>query len=198
MKGQILEYSIQTHSGIISADDQNRYEFSGAEWRSHNAPQAGSRVDFEISAEGKAVQVFTSQGDSAPMQNYAQPLDQHQSELQFNMIDWYVKCLKNYANFTGRARRKEYWFFTLTYLIALILMIIIDSILGTNGILSAIFILAMIIPSLAVAVRRLHDIHKSGWYWLIQMIPIAGPIMVLVWLATETKADVNQWGYPAK
>lgn len=202
MKGQILDYSIQTNTGIITADDQNRYEFIGAEWRGQNAPKRGDRVDFDINPEGKAVQIFTALGSANPMQNFSQQLDkisnQDQSESEFNMIDWFVKCLKNYANFSGRARRKEYWFFFLTYLIALIITLVIDGILNTDGIISVIFILAMIIPSLSVSIRRLHDINKSGWYWFIQMIPLIGPIITLIWLATDTKPEVNQWGQPAK
>ena len=202
MKGQILDYSIQHNVGVITADDQNRYEFTGAEWRGQKPPVRGDRVDFDISPEGKAIQVFNALGHANPMQNFSQQLDkisnQDQAESQFNMIDWFVKCLKNYANFTGRARRKEYWFFTLTYLITMIITIIIDSILGTNGIFTGIFILAMIVPSLSVAIRRLHDINRSGWYWLIQIIPLVGPILFLIWLTTETKPEVNQWGQPAK
>lgn len=202
MKGQILDYSVQTNSGIISGDDQNRYEFTGAEWRGQNSPKRGDHVDFDISPEGQAVQVFNALGSSNPIQQISQQLDkisnQDQAESQFNMIDWFVKCLKNYANFTGRARRKEYWFFVLVYLIAMIITLIVDSVLRTKGIFTGIFILAMVIPSLSVAVRRLHDINKSGWYWLIQMIPLVGPILVLIWLATETKPEVNQWGQPAK
>ncbi|MEN3978572.1 DUF805 domain-containing protein [Acinetobacter sp. CWB-B33] len=202
MKGQILDYSIQTNTGIISADDQNRYEFIGAEWRGQNVPKRGDRVDFDINPEGKAVQIFTALGSTNPIQNFSQQLDkisnQDQSESEFNMIDWFVKCLKNYANFTGRARRKEFWFFALVQFIILIIAQIIDSIIGTDFVLYGLVALALFIPSLAVSVRRLHDINKSGWWYLIALIPLIGGILLIVWFATETKPEPNQWGQPAK
>lgn len=125
-------------------------------------------------------------------------MSQVKTEDQYNLIDWFVKCLKNYANFTGRARRKEFWFFTLVYMIITTITIVLDLALKTYGVITGVFILAMIVPSISVAVRRLHDINKSGWYYLIQMIPMVGPILVLIWFATETKQESNQWGNPAK
>ena len=125
-------------------------------------------------------------------------MSQVKTEDQYNLIDWFVKCLKNYANFTGRARRKEFWFFTLVYMIITTITIVLDLALKTYGVITGVFILAMIVPSISVAVRRLHDINKSGWYYLIQMITKEGPILVLIWFATETKQESNQWGNPAK
>ena len=203
MKGQILDFSIQTKSGVISGDDQHRYNFMGSEWREQRSPNRGDRVDFDIDSEGQAVQVFLAlQSNSNPVDMLNNQLDkisnQNQSETQYNMIDWFVKCLKNYANFTGRARRKEYWFFTLVYLIGLIIAIIIDAILGTYALFAAIWILGLLVPSISVAVRRLHDTNRSGWFYLIQMIPIVGPVILLIFLATETIPQANQWGNPAK
>ncbi|HLV23575.1 MAG TPA: DUF805 domain-containing protein [Moheibacter sp.] len=126
-----------------------------------------------------------------------------------NMIDWYKKVVfENYANFSGRARRSEYWYFTLfNFLITLVLyipMIAMGGFTEYNSEPSAIFwifygllmlySLAVIIPSLAVAVRRLHDIGKSGWYYLIGLIPFVGPIIMLVWFFTEGEGFTNKWG----
>ncbi|RZJ23001.1 MULTISPECIES: DUF805 domain-containing protein [unclassified Acinetobacter] len=203
MKGSILDFSIQTNTGIISADDQNRYNFTGAEWRGQRPPARGDRVDFDIdSTTGNAIQIFTALGHSNPVQNISNQLDklsdQNKAEEQFNMIDWFVKCLKNYATFTGRARRKEYWFFALVQFIILVIAQIIDTILGTEFVFYAIVVLALFIPSLAVAVRRLHDTGRSGWWFLIALIPLIGTILLIVWLATETKQETNKWGQPAK
>ncbi len=121
MKGQILDFSIQTNTGIISGEDQNRYNFTGAEWRGQRPPARGDRVDFDVDNTGSAIQIFTALGQSNPVQNISNQLDklsdQNKAEEQFNMIDWSIKCLKNYANFTGRARRKEFWFFMLVSII---------------------------------------------------------------------------------
>ena len=202
MKGNILDFSIQTNTGIISGDDQNRYNFTGAEWRGQRPPTRGDRVDFDVDNTGNAIQIFTALGHSNPVQNLSNQLDklsdQNKAEEQFNMIDWFVKCLKNYANFSGRARRKEYWFFTLVQFIILDIAQIIDAILSTDFVFYAIATLALFIPSLAAAVRRLHDTDRSGWWLLIALLPLIGTILLIIWLATETKPENNQWGQPAK
>lgn len=202
MKGSILDFSIQTNTGIISGDDQNRYNFTGAEWRGQRPPARGDRVDFDVDNTGSAIQIFTALGHSNPVQNISNQLDklsdQNKAEEQFNMIDWFVKCLKNYATFTGRARRKEYWYFALVQFIILIVAQIIDAILGTEFVFYAIVALALFIPSLAAAVRRLHDTGRSGWWSLIALIPLIGAILLIIWLASDTKQENNQWGQPAK
>ena len=202
MKGSILDFSIQTNTGIISGDDQNRYNFTGAEWRGQRPPARGDRVDFDVDNTGSAIQIFTALGHSNPVQNISNQLDklsdQNKAEEQFNMIDWFVKCLKNYATFTGRARRKEYWYFVLVQFIILIVAQIIDAILGTEFVFYAIVALALFIPSLAAAVRRLHDTGRSGWWSLIALIPLIGAILLIIWLASDTKQENNQWGQSAK
>ena len=202
MKGSILDFSIQTNTGIISGDDQNRYNFTGAEWRGQRPPARGDRVDFDVDNAGSAIQIFTALGHSNPVQNISNQLDklsdQNKAEEQFNMIDWFVKCLKNYATFTGRARRKEYWYFVLVQFIILIVAQIIDAILGTEFVFYAIVALALFIPSFAAAVRRLHDTGRSGWWSLIALIPLIGAILLIIWLASDTKQENNQWGQPAK
>ena len=202
MKGSILDFSIQTNTGIISGDDQNRYNFTGAEWRGQRPPARGDRVDFDVDNTGSAIQIFTALGHSNPVQNISNQLDklsdQNKAEEQFNMIDWFVKCLKNYTTFTGRARRKEYWYFVLVQLIILIVAQIIDAILGTEFVFYAIVALALFIPSFAAAVRRLHDTGRSGWWSLIALIPLIGAILLIIWLASDTKQENNQWGQPAK
>ena len=125
--------------------------------------------------------------------------DQNKHEEQYNPIDWFVKSLKNYANFSGRARRKEYWFFILVQFGVILIASVIDSIIFKKpSVLYMLTALALFIPSLAVSVRRLHDIGKSGWWYLICLIPLIGAILLIVWFATETKPETNQWGKPAK
>jgi len=201
MKGNILDFSIQTNTGIISGDDQNRYNFTGAEWRGQRPPTRGDRVDFDVDNTGNAIQIFTALGHSNPVQNLSNQLDklsdQNKAEEQFNMIDWFVKCLKNYANFSGRARRKEFWFFMLVSFILGIIIQIIDAILGTDKILNGVLNLALFLPSLAVGARRLHDTGRSGW-WQLLVLTIIGIIPLIIWWASNTKPENNQWGQPAK
>lgn len=109
-------------------------------------------------------------------------------------MNWYVKVLREYATFEGRARREEYWMFILFQIIFLIAAAILDVIIGTPGIFYFIYILATMLPSLAVAVRRLHDVGRSGWYYFIGAIPLVGPILLLVWFCTDSDYGPNKWG----
>ena len=107
-------------------------------------------------------------------------------------------CLSKYVDFSGRARRSEYWYFVLFNLIVNIVTTLLDNVLGTDfegsgGILSTVAGLALFLPGLAVGVRRLHDTDRSGWWILIGLIPIIGWILLIVWYCTDSKPD-NQYG----
>jgi len=109
-------------------------------------------------------------------------------------MEWYLKVLKNYVGFSGRARRKEYWMFYLFNAIAMIVVAIIDNIIGTYSLLYGLYSLAVLLPSLAVAFRRLHDIGRSGAWILIGLIPLIGAIILLVFACTDSQPDDNQYG----
>ena len=115
-------------------------------------------------------------------------------------MNWFIKCLQNYANFSGRARRKEYWFFVLFNVIFSIAAMILDNLLGLTfqdqayGPFYCIYGLAMFIPGLAVSIRRLHDIGRSGWYFLLALIPCVGGIILLVFDLTPGDVGENQYG----
>lgn len=115
-------------------------------------------------------------------------------------MNWYLKVLKQYLDFSGRARRKEYWFFTLFHIIFYGVCILLDKILGTSageggiGFLYLTYFLLTLIPSFALSIRRMHDIGKSGWMVLVSIIPIAGPIWFLVLTCMESEMKTNQWG----
>ena len=119
-------------------------------------------------------------------------------------MDWYLKVLKQYADFSGRARRKEYWMFALFNMIFAIVAMILDNVLGIAmegigyGPLYGLYALAMLIPGLAVGVRRLHDVGKSGWMFLIVLIPLIGGIWLLVLFCTDSKLENNKWGQNPK
>lgn len=105
-------------------------------------------------------------------------------------MNWYLEVLKKYAVFSGRARRKEYWMFTLFYiLIYIALMVVIGYVAGAGigGMVVMIYSLAMLIPSIAVAIRRMHDIGRSGWWILF-------PIVNLVFLFMDSQAGENEYG----
>lgn len=115
-------------------------------------------------------------------------------------MNWYMEVLKNYAGFSGRARRKEYWYFVLFNTIISIVLAFFDGITGTfseamgMGLLGGIYALAVLIPSLAVSVRRLHDTDRSGWWLLIALVPLIGAIVLLVFLVLDSNSGQNQYG----
>jgi uncharacterized membrane protein YhaH (DUF805 family) len=115
-------------------------------------------------------------------------------------VSWYLEVLKKYAVFNGRARRMEYWYFVLFNIIVLIVLSLIDVLLGTFnivqgvGLLSGIYSLAVLIPTIAVTVRRLHDIDRTGWWILINLIPLIGTIVLLVFELTPGTPGSNSYG----
>ncbi|GAA4236739.1 DUF805 domain-containing protein [Postechiella marina] len=116
-------------------------------------------------------------------------------------MEWYLKVVRdNYANFTGRARRKEYWMFALFNGIFILgIMLVSGGIAAATDMpaimgLYIIYVLGVLVPSLAVVVRRLHDVGKSGWFYLIGLIPLIGPIWIFVLLVTEGDTGPNQYG----
>lgn len=106
---------------------------------------------------------------------------------------YYVDVLKKYAVFSGRARRKEYWMFLLISLLVSIVLGIITNALKLEFI-STLYSLAILIPSLAVGARRLHDTSRSGWWLLIGLIPIIGTIILIVFMVQDSKPGSNKYG----
>ncbi|SEN19935.1 DUF805 domain-containing protein [Actinacidiphila rubida] len=106
---------------------------------------------------------------------------------------WYIDVLKKYAVFSGRARRKEYWQYTLFTCIALVVLLIVGAVVHTM-IPYFLYLIAVIVPTLAVGVRRLHDTGKSGWFILLGLIPAVGSIILLVFTCTAGDRGVNAYG----
>lgn len=123
-------------------------------------------------------------------------------------MKWYLRVLRKYADFSGRARRMEYWMFVLFNIIFFIVAMLLDRLFGTTikmetgygaqtlpyGYIYMLYGLAMFIPSLAVGVRRLHDVGKSGWMLLISLIPLIGAIWLLILFLTEGTPGDNAYG----
>ena len=114
-------------------------------------------------------------------------------------IDWAKRPLQKYADFSGRAPRSEYWWFYLLQLVAMIFAMLVDSMLGTDvggtgyGYVYMLTALALLVPCIAVGVRRLHDTDRSGW-WMLIALTVIGLIVLLVFFVSEgTKGD-NQYG----
>jgi len=121
-------------------------------------------------------------------------------EENYSILEWFQKGLRNYTNFSGRARRKEYWYFYLVQLVLTIIAMILDAVIfdSGTGLFYILVALGLFLPSLAVTVRRLHDTSRSGWWILIGIVPLIGAILLIIWLATDTKPEMNRWGAPAR
>jgi uncharacterized membrane protein YhaH (DUF805 family) len=123
-----------------------------------------------------------------------------QMTTEMTPIDWATRPLKKYADFSGRAPRAEYWWFYLLIIIGYIVATILDSLLGLDGavgpygIVTALFGLAVLIPSIAVGARRLHDTDRSGWWLLIGLIPLIGAIVLLVFFVLPGTQGSNRFG----
>jgi uncharacterized membrane protein YhaH (DUF805 family) len=116
-------------------------------------------------------------------------------------MEWYVMALKRYAEFNGRSRRKEYWMFTLYNIVIVMVLYLAGLVMLLRGSISMVFFglailywLAVLVPGLAVCVRRLHDIDKSGWFILVSLIPAVGGIILLVLVCLDGTPGDNRFG----
>lgn len=126
------------------------------------------------------------------------------------MIEWYKKVVfENFGNFNGRARRSEYWFFGLTQVLILFTLVILGAIVGSlfdnafvglfvGYMVFAFYSMITVVPTLAVTVRRLHDVGKSGWFYFIALIPFVGSIWLLILFCTEGAHGPNEYGADPK
>ena len=127
-------------------------------------------------------------------------------------MEWFIKALRHYADFSGRARRKEYWMFLLVNLIFALAFVLLmtfvfmlvghyrygDEITGASAIAGISYFMMVMLPSMAVSVRRLHDTGRSGWMLLVGLIPVVGGIWLLVLMLTEGQPDRNEYGADPK
>ena len=113
-------------------------------------------------------------------------------------MNWYLECFRKYADFSGRARRTEYWMFVLFNIIVSLVLAAVDNLLGLKvsdaGILSTIYSLLVLVPSIAVSIRRLHDTGRTGWLLLLAFIPCIGAIILIVFYAQDSQPGENQYG----
>ena len=109
-------------------------------------------------------------------------------------MNWYLAVLKKYAVFSGRACRAEYWMFALFNAIIMLALTFIEMLFRGPGALANLYSLAVLLPSIAVGVRRLHDINRSGWWLLISLIPLVGLIVVIVFSVQDSYPGENAYG----
>lgn len=122
-----------------------------------------------------------------PAAGYAAP------PAKMGMAEAVSSVLSKYATFSGRARRSEYWWFYLAYIVVDIVAAVVDAMLHTS-LLQIVVLVALLLPTLAVGVRRLHDVGKSGWWLLIGLIPLVGVIVLIVFFCQDSQPGTNQYG----
>ncbi|WP_321326023.1 DUF805 domain-containing protein [Thiomicrorhabdus sp.] len=119
-------------------------------------------------------------------------------------MNFFIDAIKNYATFTGRATRQQYWMFYLFYIIFYIILSVLENALGLTlgefgeGILTIIYSLALLIPSIAILARRLHDTGRSGWWILLIFIPLIGAIVILIFTLLDSERQANEYGESIK
>ncbi|MEY8711719.1 hypothetical protein A9B99_14585 [Mangrovibacter phragmitis] len=117
-------------------------------------------------------------------------------------MDWYLSALRNYFGFQGRARRKEFWMFTLVNIIFAAVLAVLDNMLHLRiheqGVLSSLYSLFVLIPSLALQFRRLHDTNRSAWWLLLMFIPLIGALILLAFYCQEGNRGANRFGNDPK
>ena len=115
-------------------------------------------------------------------------------------MNWFMRALRRYATFEGRAQRAVYWSYILFYLLILMGLVVADVFFGTYspaqeiGVFSALFCLGMLVPTAAVTARRLHDTGRSGWWQLIGFVPLFGALVLIAFLVRDSQPGVNAHG----
>ena len=210
MKGKVLDFSIQKGGGLILGDDGQRYLFVASEWQEQSLPLRDVVVDFE--AAGKYAKGVYLLAQAEPQIQAATPTVRPKpfkstDNKEPSLLDLAISAVKHkYLLFNGRAARKEFWavmLFSVLISFALQLLYTLGFAISDNlGLLLAlpfvIFSLGMVIPQLAVSVRRLHDTDKSGWWLVLGFIPIFGTIALIVLFSLASSESDNRFGEPAQ
>ena len=208
MKGKVLDFSIQKGGGLILGDDGQRYLFVASEWQEQSLPLRDVVVDFE--AAGKYAKGVYLLAQTVPQIQAATPTVKPKpfkaaDNKEPSLLDLAISAVKHkYLLFNGRASRKEFWavmLFSVLISFALQLLYTLGFAISDNlGLLLAlpfvIFSLGMVIPQLAVSVRRLHDTDKSGWWLVLGFIPIFGTIALIVLFSLASSEGDNRFAEP--
>jgi uncharacterized membrane protein YhaH (DUF805 family)/cold shock CspA family protein len=217
MKGEIIYFDNERGNGFISGADGNRYVFDVTDLANDLRAAKGAKVDFETEGD-RARQIagmvggrqntpsvtghLPANGDAAAhVTPFTEP------PVTPGLFRYFRYCAtKGYLRFRGRARRREYWSFILIYLIGLAIVggvgFAVGTALGYNeadepqfaAAFLGIYSLALLLPSLSVLVRRVHDIGLSGWFILLALVPMIGSLIILVFTLVGSQKHENKWG----
>ena len=208
MRGEVLHYDDEQGFGFINGTDGKRYAFERSDLRRLVPVGKGTLVEFQIDG-ATAREIFIIRSDTRASAPASFGRDAIVAEPEHTGLwSYFTRTLtSNYANFRGRARRKEYWGYVLFYTILLMIVTAVGiSFDNSTGNLAGqeiptativavgLFLLATFIPGLALIVRRQHDIGLSGWFYLLILIPYVGGLIVFVFTLIPSQKHDNKWG----
>jgi uncharacterized membrane protein YhaH (DUF805 family)/cold shock CspA family protein len=208
MRGEVLHYDDEQGFGFINGTDGKRYAFERGDLRRLVPVGKGTLVEFQVDG-ATAREIFIIRSDTRASAPASFGRDAIVAEPEHTGLwSYFTRTLtSNYANFRGRARRKEYWGYVLFYTILLMIVTAVGiSFDNSTGNLTGqeiptvtivavgLFLLATFIPGLALIVRRQHDIGLSGWFYLLILIPYVGGLIVFVFTLIPSQKHDNKWG----
>ncbi len=195
MRGEILQFDEASGEGLISGDDGQRYRLSFRDLIRPVRLFAGQSVDF-LPRDGIATDVVVLQSTPSSSSAYASPRADRQGRADLSPWGYFTKCLRLYVDGNGRARRSEYWWFTLFYWIFLLIPLVPAAVLlgigedtyndaliafgGLFTILTGIVWLGLFLPNVCVMIRRFHDVGLTGWLVLLGVIPYIGGLITFI------------------
>lgn len=209
MRGEVLKPDDADGPGLILGEDGKRYHFTSARVHRSAALPAGAAVDFiPLGEDARDIFLLASKQTVLPPINTDAAYVPAVSTKSEGMFRYFLRALsRNYFQFYGRARRAEYWGYTLFYVITLIVCFIADSVVsafvfaayadGEAGFLPifiVLFYVYSIIPGISITVRRLHDQDMSGWLFLLNIIPYIGPIIIFILMFFDSRPQLNKHG----
>lgn len=213
MRGEVLKPDDDTGPGLILGEDGRRYTFRTERVHRRTVLAAGTPVDFvSLGEEARDIYILTRPSAPPPAALADAAYKPAIPARSDGLFVYFLRTLTlNYFQLNGRARRAEYWGFHLFWLVFLIFLLIVDGFVsaiffGTNSfgdpnyvpVLTILFYLYSIIPSIAVTVRRLHDQDITGWLYLISFIPYIGPVIVFILMFFDSRPNPNKHGLSPK
>ncbi|MCB1452970.1 MAG: DUF805 domain-containing protein [Rhizobiaceae bacterium] len=218
--GEIIYFDGSRGTGFITGNDGNRYVFDVTDLASDQPASKGAKVEFEADGDRAraivsqmAARVAAQEGGSAQPWAVAAAgapapaVDPDGPPPAPGLFGYFRYCVtKGYVRFSGRARRREYWSFAVVALIGFAIVGGIGYAVGTalgfneadeptvSAAAIGIFWLFLLLPSLSVLIRRLHDIGLSGWFWLVAFVPMVGSLIILVMTLVGSQKHTNKWG----
>lgn len=209
MRGEVLKPVDDTGPGLILGEDGRRYTFRTERVHRRADLAAGTPVDFvSLGEEARDIYVLTRPAMPPPAALADAAYKPAVSTKSDGLFVYFLRTLTlNYFRFGGRARRAEYWGYTLFWLISLVFLLIADGFVsaiffGTDSlgepnyvpVLTILFYLYSIIPGIAVTIRRLHDQDITGWLYLISFIPYIGPLIIFILMFFDSRPNPNKHG----